>query len=145
MPKVTQGATLCVDGRGGRRSGTVGLVAPLLLERAVIAPDMFALLSALSYFGLLISSPHPPPLFFVTVIARHLFFLFCIFFIVFLLFIATEVFVLEARFGDFGDERDEIIPIPALPLSRSHSLTKLSASILAPAARENSVCHLQST
>lgn len=130
-----------VDGRGGRRSGTVGLVALLLLERALIAPDMFALLSALSHFGLLISSPHPPPLFFVTVIARHLFFLFCSFPPLY----RHRGFFLEARFGDFGDERDEIIPIPALPLSRSHSLTKLSASILAPAARENSVCHLQST
>lgn len=45
----------------------------------------------------------------------------------------------------FGDERDEIILIPALPLSRSNSLTKLSDSILAPAARVNLLCHLQST
>lgn len=45
----------------------------------------------------------------------------------------------------FGDERDEIIPIPALPLSRSNSLTKLSDSILAPTARVNLLCHLQST
>lgn len=72
MPKVTQGATLWM----GEVEGTVGVVALLLLERALIAPDMFALLSALPHFGLLISSPHPPPLFFVTVIARHLFFFF---------------------------------------------------------------------
>lgn len=45
----------------------------------------------------------------------------------------------------FGDERDEIILIPALPLSRSNSLTKLSDSILAPTARVNLLCHLQST
>lgn len=45
----------------------------------------------------------------------------------------------------FGDERDGIIPIPALPLSRSNSLTKLSDSILAPTARVNLLCHLQST
>ena len=45
----------------------------------------------------------------------------------------------------FGDERDGIIPIPALPLSCSNSLTKLSDSILAPTARVNLLCHLQST
>lgn len=45
----------------------------------------------------------------------------------------------------FGDERDGIILIPALPLSRSNSLTKLSDSILTPAARVNLLCHLQST
>ena len=45
----------------------------------------------------------------------------------------------------FRDERGEIIPIPALPLSRSNSLTKLSDSILAPTARVNLLCHLQST
>lgn len=45
----------------------------------------------------------------------------------------------------FGDERDGIIPIPALPLSRSNSLTKLSDSILDPTARINLLCHLQST
>lgn len=45
----------------------------------------------------------------------------------------------------FGDERGEIIQIPALPLSRSDSLTKLSDSILAPTARVNLLCHLQST
>lgn len=45
----------------------------------------------------------------------------------------------------FGDERDGIIPIPAPPLSRSNSLTKLSDSILAPTARVNLLCHLQST
>lgn len=61
----------------------------------------------------------------------------------FMSFIATAVF--RDALWRFGDERDEIIPIPALPLSRSNSLTKLSGSILAPAARENLVCHLQST
>lgn len=45
----------------------------------------------------------------------------------------------------FGDERDGIIPIPALPLSCSNSLTKLSDSILAPTARVNLLCHSQST
>lgn len=45
----------------------------------------------------------------------------------------------------FGDERDGIILIPALPLSRSNSLTKLSDSILTPTARVNLLCHLQST
>lgn len=45
----------------------------------------------------------------------------------------------------FGDERDGIIPIPALPLSCSNSLTKLSDSILDPTARVNLLCHSQST
>lgn len=46
----------------------------------------------------------------------------------------------------FGDESGgEIIQIPALPLSRSDSLTKLSDPILAPAVRVNLLCHLQST
>lgn len=45
----------------------------------------------------------------------------------------------------FGDERHGIIPIPAPPLSRSNSLTKLSDSILTPTARVNLLCHLQST
>ena len=45
----------------------------------------------------------------------------------------------------FGDESNEIIPIPAPPLSRSNSLTTLSDSILAPTARVNLLCHLQST
>lgn len=39
----------------------------------------------------------------------------------------------------------EIIQIPAPPLSRSDSLTKLSDPILAPAVRVNLLCHLQST
>lgn len=43
-----------------------------------------------------------------------------------------------------GDERDGITPIPALPLSRSNSPTKLSGSISASTARVNLLCHLQS-
>lgn len=120
---------------------------------ALISPDMFVLHPALSNFGL----PFYPVFaaFFPSVLFWQVFGKNCLSSpnyarLVFFsppsssfIFITTEVSTSVHR--RFGDERDGIIPIPALLLSRSNSLTKLSDSILAPTARVNLLCHLQST
>ena len=69
-----------VDGKGRMRSGKVG--ADVFGESL---NSSWHVCSALSSFPLWSAAPHPPPLFFVAVIARHLF-------VLFLLLIATEVF-----------------------------------------------------
>lgn len=123
----------------------------VLFETSLISPDMFVLHPALSHFGLLFS--HPPPFFFFNVSVlfwqEGVFFYTCHPKTMPGWFTFTFFFYYHGGFMNvhqrFGDERGEIIQIPALPLSRSDSLTKLSDSILAPTARVNLLCHLQST
>lgn len=135
-------------GREERWIRELGLLILVFLETLLTFHDMFILRSALSDFALpfysfvapflflcsiltsvskkslvipkLYQAAPPPPFFYITM----------------------EVSSVRRR---FGDESDGIILIPALPLSCSNSLTKLSDPILTPTARVNLLCHLQST